>query len=571
MIVPMYIERVPNRNSRPAFLLREAWREGKAIRKRTLANLTDWPAEKVEALRRLLRGEALASPQQLFAIERSVPHGHVAAILGTVRRLGLDTLVAAKRCRERDLVLALVVERLLHPCSKLATTRLWPTTTLAEELAVEEADENEVYAAMDWLAARQARIEQKLATRHLAEDGRVFYDVSSSFYEGRTCPLAQFGHDRDGKKGLPIIVYGVLTDEAGRPVAVEVYPGDTGDPTTVPAQVAKLRERFGLSRVVLVGDRGMLTETQLDTLRQFPGVGWISALRGPAIRDLVETGAVQLSLFDTPHLAEITAPEYPDERLIACFNPLLAEERRRTRQDLLAATENAFAAIAREVARRRKTPLTAAEIGVKVGRVRNRFKVGKHFGLTIGDGGFRWIRREESIRRESALDGIYVIRTSEPHTQLSAPDAVRTYKRLALVERVFRCLKGSELRVRPIHHRTATRVRAHFFLCLLAYYVEWHMREALRPLLFDDEQLAPDRTTRDPVAPAQLSASAKRKKAARRTADGLPVHSFETLLLSLGTRCRNTCRMPSDPSAPRVQQLTEPTPLQARAMALLGV
>jgi hypothetical protein len=571
MIVPMYIERVPNRNSRPAFLLREAWREGKAIRKRTLANLTDWPAEKVEALRRLLRGEALASPQQLFAIERSVPHGHVAAILGTVRRLGLDTLVAAKRCRERDLVLALVVERLLHPCSKLATTRLWPTTTLAEELAVEEADENEVYAAMDWLAARQARIEQKLATRHLAEDGRVFYDVSSSFYEGRTCPLAQFGHDRDGKKGLPIIVYGVLTDEAGRPVAVEVYPGDTGDPTTVPAQVAKLRERFGLSRVVLVGDRGMLTETQLDTLRQFPGVGWISALRGSAIRDLVETGAVQLSLFDTPHLAEITAPEYPDERLIACFNPLLAEERRRTRQDLLAATENAFAAIAREVARRRKTPLTAAEIGVKVGRVRNRFKVGKHFGLTIGDGGFRWIRREESIRRESALDGIYVIRTSEPHTQLSAPDAVRTYKRLALVERVFRCLKGSELRVRPIHHRTATRVRAHFFLCLLAYYVEWHMREALRPLLFDDEQLAPDRTTRDPVAPAQLSASAKRKKAARRTADGLPVHSFETLLLSLGTRCRNTCRMPSDPSAPRVQQLTEPTPLQARAMALLGV
>jgi hypothetical protein len=571
MIVPMYIERVPNRNSRPAFLLREAWREGKAIRKRTLANLTDWPAEKVEALRRLLRGEALASPQQLCTIERSVPHGHVAAILGTVRRLGLDTLVAAQRCRERDLVLTLVVERLLHPCSKLATTRLWPTTTLAEELAVEEADENEVYAAMDWLAARQARIEQKLATRHLAEDGRVFSDVSSRCYEGRPCPLAPFGHDRDGKKGLPSIVCGVLTDKAGRPVAVEVYPGDTGDPTTVPAQVAKLRERFGLSRVVLVGDRGMLTETQLDTLRQFPGVGWISALRGPAIRDLVETGAVPLSLFDTPHLAEITAPEHPDERLIACFNPLLAEERRRTRQDLLAATETAFAAIAREVARRRKTPLTAAEIGGKVGRVRNRFKVGKHFGLTIVDGGFRWIRREESIRRESALDGIYVIRTSEPPTQLSAPDAVRTYKRLALVERVFRCLKGSELRVRPIHHRTATRVRAHFFLCLLAYYVEWHMREALRPLLFDDAQLAPDRTTRDPVAPAQLSASAKRNKAARRTADGLPVHSFETLLLSLGTRCRNTCRMPSDPSAPRVQQLTEPTPLQARAMALLGV
>lgn len=565
----MYIERVPNRNSRPALLLREAWREGKTIRKRTLANLTDWPAAKVEALRRLLRGEALTSPQQLFTIERSLPHGHVEAILGTVRRRGLDTLIAAKRCRERDLVLALLVERLLHPCSKLATTRLWDTTTLAEELAVEDATEDDVYAAMDWLGARQARIEQKLAKCHLAEGGRVFYDVSSSFYEGRTCPLAQFGHDRDGKKGLPVIVYGVLTDEAGRPVAVEVYPGDTGDPTTVPDQVVTLRERFGLARVVLVGDRRMLTETQLETLRQFPGVGWISALRGPAIREVVESGSLQLSLFDAQHLAEITAPEYPGERLIACFNPLLAEERRRTRQELLAATEKAFAAIAREVVRRRKTPLTAAEIGVKVGRVRNRFKVGKHFELTIVDGGFRWVRREESIRRESELDGIYIIRTSEPQAQLSAADAVRTYKRLALVERVFRCLKGSDLRVRPIHHRTENRGRAHFFLCLLAYYVEWHMRQALRPLLFDDEELAQECQTRDPVAPAQPSLSAKRKKAVRRTADGLPVHSFDTLLLSLGTQCRNTCRMQADPAAPRFQQVTEPTLLQARALELL--
>ena len=327
----MYIERVPNRNSRPALLLRAAWREGKQIRKRTLANLTDWPAAKVETLRRLLRGEALAAPQQLFTIERAVPHGHVEAILGTVRRLGLDTVVAAKRCRERDLVLALVVERILHPCSKLATTRLWHTTTLAEELAVGDATADDVYAAMDWLDARQAKVEAKLARRHLAEGARVFYDVSSSCYEGRTCPLAQFGHDRDGKHGLPIIVYGVLTDEAGRPVAIEVYPGDTGDPTTVPDQVDTLRDRFGLSRVVLVGDRGMLTETQLETLRQFPGVGWISALRGPAIRALVEHGSLQLSLFDEQHLAEITAPEYPGERLVACFNPLLAEERCRKR------------------------------------------------------------------------------------------------------------------------------------------------------------------------------------------------------------------------------------------------
>jgi hypothetical protein len=565
----MYIERVPNRNSRPALLLREAWREGKTVRKRTVANLTDWPAAKVEALRRVLRGEGLAAPAPLFIVERALPHGHVEALLGTIRRLGLDTLLAAKRCRERDLVLALLVERLLHPCSKLATTRLWATTTLAEELAVGDATADEVYAAMDWLEARQTRIEQKLAHRHLGDGARVFYDGSSSFYEGHTCPLAQFGHDRDGKHGLPVIVYGVLTDAAGRPVAIEVYPGNTGDPTTVPEQVEKLRGRFGLSRVVLVGDRGMLTETQLDTLRQFPGVGWISALRGPAIRALVEQGSLQLSLFDTTHLAELTAPEYPGERLVACFNPLLADERRRKREALLAATEHAFQAIARDVARRRKTPLTAAEIGVKVGRVRNRFKVGKHFAFTIADGVFRWVRQEDAIRREAALDGLYVIRTSEPAAQLSAADTVRTYKTLAQVERVFRCLKGIDLRVRPIYHRIAPRVRAHFFLCLLAYYVEWHLRETLRPLLFEDEQLPQDRLTRDPVAPAQPSAAVKRKKAQRTTADGLPVHSFDTLLAALGTRCRTTCRMTADPAAPRIQQLTEPTPFHSRVRELL--
>ena len=565
----MYIERVPNRNSRPAILLREAWRDGKAIRKRTLANLTDWPAAKVEALRRVLHGEGLVAPEALFTVERAVPHGHVAAILGTIRRLGLDTLIAAKRCRERDVVLALLVERLLHPCSKLATTRLWHTTTLAEELAVGDTTEDDVYAAMDWLEARQARIEQKLGQRHLTEGARVFYDVSSSFYEGRTCQLAQFGHDRDGQHGLPIIVYGVLTDAAGRPVAIEVYPGDTGDSTTVPDQVEKLRERFGLSRVVLVGDRGMLTETQLATLRQFPGVGWISALRGPAIRALVEQGSLQLSLFDAKNLAEITAPEYPGERLIACFNPLLAEERRQKREALLEATERAYAKIAREVARRRKTPLTAAEIGVKVGRVRDRFKVGKHFELTIADGVFQWARRDEAIRGEAALDGLYVIRTSEPGAQLSAADTVRTYKNLAVVERVFRCLKGIDLRVRPIYHRIPPRVRAHFFLCLLAYYVEWHLRAALRPLLFEDEQLPQDRWTRDPVAPAQPSPATQRKKVQRTTAAGRPLHSFDTLLAALGTRCRTNCRMTADPAAPRVQQLTDLTPLQARAMELL--
>ncbi len=564
----MYIERVPNRNSRPALLLREAWREGTAIRKRTLANLTDWPAEKVEALRRVLRGE-LPGAAPVFTVERALPHGHVAALLGTIRRLGLDTLLAAKRCRARDLVLALLVERLLHPCSKLATMRLWATTTLAEELGVGDASEDEVYAALDWLEARQAKIEQKLAARHLADGAPVLYDVSSSYYEGRTCPLAQFGHDRDGQRHLPIIVYGVLTDADGRPVAIDVYPGNTGDPTTVPDQVATLRDRFGLTRVVLVGDRGMLTATQLDTLRQVPGIGWVTALRGPAIRALVEEGALQLSLFDAKNLAEFTAPEYPGERLVACFNPLLADERQRKRTALLEATEREYAKIAREVARRRKTPLTAAEIGVKVGRVRDRFKVGKHFSLTIADGIFQWARNEDAIRREAALDGVYVIRTSEPASQLSAADTVRTYKGLARVERVFRCLKGIDLRVRPIYHRLPPRVRAHFFLCLLAYYVEWHLRDAWRPLLFDDEQLPQTRATRDPVALAQPSAAVQRKKGLRATADGLPLQSFGTLLAALGTHCRVTGRLSTGPTAPRIQQLTELTPLQARALALL--
>jgi transposase len=355
-------------------------------------------------------------------------------------------------------------------------------------------------------------------------------------------------------------------------VALEVYPGATGDPTTVPAQVAKLRDRFGLARVVLVGDRGMLTDTQLETLRQVPGIGWVSALRGPALRALVEQGSLQLSLFDRQNLAEITAPAYPGERLIACFNPLLADERQRKRTALLEATERAYQQIAREVARRRKTPLTAAAIGVKVGRVRDRFKVGKHFALTIADGVFRWARNDDAIRQEAALDGVYVIRTSEPARQLSAADTVRTYKGLAQVERAFRCLKGIDLRVRPIYHRLPPRVRAHFFLCLLAYYLEWHLRAALRPLLFEDEQLPQARATRDPVAPAQPSAAVQRKKAQRTTADGLPLQSFDTLLAALGTRCRITCRMtadPADPAGPRIQQLTELTPLQARAMELL--
>jgi transposase len=565
----MYVERVPNRGSPPAVLLRQAWREAGKIRKRTLANLSHWPGDRVESLRRLLRGESLVSPQDVFTVERSLPHGHVEAVLGTLRKVGLDRLIAAKPSHERDLVVAMIAERLLAPSSKLATTRLWNNSTLAEELSVRDADVDELYRALDWLLKRQPRIEAKLAGRHLEDGALVLYDASTSYYEGRHCPLARFGHDRDGKK-LPVILYGLLTDHKGRPLAVEVYPGSTGDPITVGDQVEKLRKRFSLNRVVIVGDRGMLTQAQIETLREHPGLGWISSLRSPTIRSLVERGQIERSLFDETNLAEIHVPEFPGERLIACFNPLLSTERKRKREELLQATEKALSRIEAEVKRRTKKPLGKAEIGVKAGRVLGRFKMGKHFTLTIDDGLFVWARREASIRREADLDGIYVVRTSEPPDRLSAPDAVRTYKRLLLVERAFRCLKGVDLLVRPIFHRTEDHVRAHVLLCMLAYYVEWHMREAWAPLLFQEEQLDQQRQQRDPVAPAQPSPSARHKKSTRRTSEGSPVHSFKTLLAELALRCRNTCHVKSDPAS-RFTMLTEPSPLQARALQLLGV
>jgi transposase len=570
----MYIETVPNRNSRPAILLRESQREGKRVRKRTLANLTSWPADRIEVFRRLLKREKLVPVGELLTIERSKPHGHVEAILRAIGKLGLDTLIAAKRCRERDLVVAMIAERLIHPCSKLASTRHWNDTTLAEELGVNDAKVDELYDALDWLLARQSRIERKLAARHLGEGDRVLYDVTSSFYEGHTCPLAQFGHSRDGKKGLPIIVYGVMTDRDGRPVAVQVYPGNTGDPTTVPDQVEKLRARFDLSRVVLVGDRGMLTQTRIEELKKHPGLGWISALRSGSIGALVEEGALHASLFDQRNLAEIVSPEFPGERLVACFNPLLAEKRRRKREALLAATEQELARVSAAVARRTRKPLTKDEIGVRVGRVSNRFKVAKHFAWTIDDGVFEWHRREDAIRREQELDGIYVVRTSEPAKQQSTEDTVRGYKSLSHVERAFRCLKGIDLRVRPIHHRTEDHVRAHVFLCVLAYYIEWHLRHAWAELLFQDEELSEARDRRDPVAPARPSASVQRKKRERKTAQGLEIQSWETLLAHLATRARHTCRLhsPDDPRrGPAFNQITEPTPLQSRALELLNM
>ncbi len=563
----MHVEWVPNRNSRPTILLRETWREGKQVKKRTLANLTGWPEEKIEALRKVLRGEGVVT-ETAVTIEQSLPHGQVEALLGTVKKLGLDTLIASKPCRERDLVLAMLIERLIHPSSKLAVTRLWHTTTLAEELSVGDADEDELYHALDWLYARQELIEKKLANRHLKEGSLVLYDVTSSYYEGHTCPLAQFGHDRD-EKGKPIIVYGTLTDHEGRPVALSVYPGNTGDPTTIQNQVEKLKTDFGLERLVLVGDRGMLTEAQIEKMKDTPGVGWISALRSSAIRDLVEQGNIQMSLFDTHDLAEIVSDEYPEERLIACFNPFLAQERKRKRNDLLEATEKALNTLVRTVARRTKTPLGKAEIGKKVGAIMNRFKMAKHFLFTIDHGHFAFTRNEASITREEALDGIYVIRTSESRERLSPEDTVRSYKRLAEVERVFKTFKGIELLVRPIWHRTEEHVRAHLFLCMLAYYVEWHMRKALAPLLFDDETLPDNRKTRDPVKPAVASPSAKKKKAQKLTPEGFVVHSFLTLMAALGTRCRNRYRIGA--SGTSISRLTEPTELQAKAFRLLGL
>ena len=576
----MYIETVPNRNSPPAILLREAWRDGKKTVKRTLANLSDWPREKIDTFRRLLQDEPLVSPHDLFTTQNSLPHGHVEAILQMIRKLELERLISSQPCRERDLVVAMIVQRLIAPVSKLATTRQWHSTTLAEELNVADATEDDLYAAMDWLGERQERIEKKLAARHLQEGGLVLYDVSSSFYEGRTCPLAKFGHNRDDKQGLPIIVYGVMTNGEGCPVAVSVYAGNTADPTTVADQIDKLRKQFGLERVVMVGDRGMLTQPQIEKLKLHAGMGWITALTSTAIGQLLEQGALQLSLLDDKNLAEITAPDYPGERLMVCHNPILEEQRKRKRQALLEATEKSLDKIVKEVARRKKKPLRAAAIGMKVGKVLGRYKMAKHFECKIEEGSFTWSRRAEAITQEENLDGIYMLRTSEPAERLSAEQTVRSYKSLAEVERAFRCLKGIDLLVRPIRHRTEERVPAHIFLCVLAYYVEWHLRRAWAPLLFQDEERWEQRQQRDPVRSAEPSASAQQKKHSHQTAEGLPVHSFQTLMAELASRARVTyafkpqrqgeeTKEKTNSTDATFKQVSEPTPVQAQAYQLI--
>ena len=573
----MYIEAIPNRSSPPAVLLRESYRDAGKVRKRTLANLSKWPPALVEGLRVLLKGgAAVPSLDTAFDVVRSLPHGHVAAVLGTIRQLRLDRLIDPEPSPERERVLAMIAARVLDPGSKLATARGLDAgtarDTLADTLGLGPLDEDDLYAAMDWLLARQGRIEQRLAKRHLRDGTLVLYDLTSVWMEGRTCPLARRGHSRDGKRGKLQIVFGLLCDREGCPVSVEVYAGNTGDPATVGAQVEKLRTRFGLSRVVLVGDRGMLTDARLREDVRPAGLDWISALRGPAIRSLVDAGAVQLSLFDEQDLVEVRTDAYPGERLIVCRNPLLAGERARKREDLLAATEAVLEPIAAATRRAQRRLQGAAKIGERVGKVIGKYKMAKHFEWSIdGDGVLVYRRRTDAIAAEAALDGLYVIRTSLPEAELDGPDTVRAYKRLTTAERAFRSLKTVDLHVRPVFHRTAGRVRAHVLLCMLAYYVEWHMRRKLRPMLFDDEEPeAAEAQRTSVVAPARRSASAARKAQTRRTAGGDPVHSFRTLLQDLATVCRNTVA-PRLPDTEPFEIVTRPTPLQQQAFKLLGV
>jgi transposase len=563
------IERKHRGRTYVSYLLRQSYRADGKVKHRTLANLSHLPERLIDLVRRSLQGETFLGSAEAVRTLASKPHGHVEAVLSTCHKLGLEDVLGSKPSRPRSLVLALIVQRLLFPCSKLASLRYWQSTTLADELEVGDASSTELYQALDWLVARQGAIEHKLAARHLSEGGVVLYDVSSSYYEGRTCPLAHYGHDRDGKKGLPIIVYGLLTAGCGRPVAVDVYPGNTADPTTLPDQIVKVREKFALTRVILVGDRGMLTQTQIDTLKAYPGLGWISALRSEAIGKLLEEGILYQKLFEPVPLAEISSPAFPGERLIACYNAALAEERTQKRQRLLAATEVNLTKLTAEVQRRTTKPLSAAQIGVKVGKVIGRHKMAKHFELQIADGSFSWSRDECSIQREEQADGIYVIRTSEPAQELGAADCVRTYKSLALVERAFRCLKGLDLLVRPIRHRVDPRVRAHVLLCMLAYYVEWHMRKALKPLLYEDEELEEARRQRDPVKPAEASESAQAKKKTHQAADGFVAQDFRSLLAHLGARARVTFQVQAQEGQATFQQLSEPDALQAEALRLL--
>ena len=557
-------------------LLRRSVRDGKKVRHETVGNLSHLPSHVVDLIRRALKGESFVSAQESFECIRSLPHGHVAAVLGTLKKLGLDKLIASRRSRMRDLVVAMVVARIIDPGSKLAIARGLDEdtafSTLGETLDVTGASEEELYAAMDWLVERQGAIEKRLAKRHLVNGTLVLYDVTSSYFEGRTCPLARLGHSRDGKKGKLQIVIGLLCTRDGQPVAVEVFEGNTGDPATVASQVTKLRDRFGLSEIVLVGDRGMITSARIrEDLAPIKGLSWITALRAPAIKSLAKQGAIQLSLFDDIDLAEVTSDDFPGERLIVCRNPLLAVERARKRRELLDATERELDKIV-AATKRKSRPLSGADkIGLRVGKVGNKYKMAKHFDLEITEHSLSYSRKLEKIEEEASLDGFYVIRTNVSASLLGAKETVRIYKGLSVVERAFRCMKTVDLKIRPIHHRLATRVRSHVFLCMLAYYVEWHMRQSLAPVLFDDhEREVAEQQRTSIVAPAQRSAAAKQKASSKTCEDGAPVHSFQTMLADLATIVRNRMR-PRKADGATFLITTTPTSVQRRALDLLGV
>ena len=575
MIVVMYVVKVPNRGSPPAILLRESYREAGKVKNRTLANLSSWPEAKVEALSRVLKGQAPAVPLDgAFEITRSLPHGHVAAVLGTARQLGLDELIDPVPSRQRDLVAAMAVAQVIAPDSKLAIARGLREETAASSLGdvlhLGSCDEDDLYAAMDYLAARQEQIQDALAARHLAGGTLVLYDVSSAAFEGRTCPLGAIGHPKDGVHGRLQIVYGLLTSKDGIPVAIEVFAGNTSDPATVAAQVTRVKDRFGITRVVLVGDRGMLTAARLREDVRPAHLDWITALRAPQVKALVRDGDLQLSLFDVQDLAEITSPEFPGERLVACKNPFLEAERARKRESLLTAAEAGLAKIAAACARARRPLRGQDKIAVRVDRVLNRRKVAKHFTTEITDDSFSYARNQDSITAEAALDGIYVLRTSVDASHLDNGEVVSSYKALAQVERAFRAF-NTDLDIRPIRHRTEDRVRAHVFLRMISYYITWHMQARLASLLFtDDDKPAAQAARTSPVAPAARSPRALAKAAAKHTPGDLPVHSFATLLADLATICLNQIQ-PADPALPGFRLVTTPTPLQRQAFELLGV
>ena len=571
----MYVAVIPNRSSRPATLLRESYRDGDRVKNRTLANLSDWPQERIETLQAALRGDKLVPAGEGMEIVRALPHGHVVAALGVAHQIGLDELLPDGPERQRNLALALIVERLIDPAAKLATARALDETTAINSLGVTlglgEVKAKEVYAALDWLGMAQPSIEDALARRHLCDGTLVLYDVSSSYVEGRCCELAHFGHSRDHRSDKMQIVYGLLCSPDGRPVAIEVFDGNTGDPSTVGNQITKLKERFGLTRVVMVGDRGMITDARIRDDLKPAGIDWITALRAPSIQQLAaEDGPLQLSFFDERDLAEIESPElFPGERLVVCKNHALAEERRRKRNELLDATEQDLKKIQKRVVRKRDPLRGADEIGLAVGKVIGRRKVAKHFDLTITDDSLSFTRDHAAIAKEGALDGFYVLRTNVPAEAINTADTVRAYKSLARVERAFRCLKTTDLDIRPIYHWVSPRVRAHVFLCMLAYYLEWHMRQALAPVLFDDHDRAAGEALRSsPVVKAEPSPAAKRKANKKRTDEGLPVHSFRTLLADLATLTRNTVRCGK---APEMALLARPTEIQQRAFDLLGI